>query len=212
MSKTVLSRGETEDRREDSASPNLRVKKYDRATLLAALESHAAFDQTEETARLGILFFLRHCPTNPYARETLEGHITASAWITDPDGENAVLLHHRKLERWLQPGGHCDGDADVFAAALRETAEETGIVPLTAESAPFHLDMHAIPARGAEPAHIHYDIRFRLTADPAVPLTLSEESFALRWFPVADIANGTVPDTDASVRALARKTQEGRKK
>lgn len=115
-------------------------------------------------------------------RTCLEGHLTASAWIVDAARERTLLTHHRKLDRWLQLGGHVDGEADLAAAALREAREESGLTRLRLVSPEIlDVDRHRIPARGAEPEHWHYDVRFLIEADPAEPLAISSESKDLAW-------------------------------
>ena len=136
-------------------------------------------------------------------RTCLEGHFTGSAWVVSADGMRALLLHHRKLGRWLQPGGHADGDGDLAGVALREAEEETGLRGLTVEPGIFDLDRHRIPARGAEPGHWHYDVRFVVHANEDEAFVVSEESHALAWRPVREIADD--PAIDESVRRLARK-------
>jgi 8-oxo-dGTP pyrophosphatase MutT (NUDIX family) len=138
-------------------------------------------------------------------RTCAPGHITASAWITD--GDRALLTHHRKLDRWLQLGGHVDGEVHVEQAALREAQEESGmsafeLVRWQPDLVPLDLDVHRIPARGSEPAHDHWDVRFWLRAAAGQALVLSDESHALRWFLPADLARITEED---SVLRLARK-------
>ncbi len=122
-----------------------------------------------------------------FERSCVPGHVTGSAWVVSHDGARFLLTHHRKLGRWLQLGGHSDGDPDTAAVALREASEESGIVGLTLAAIdgvvqPLDLDAHEIPARGDEPAHIHWDVRFLVVAPPADTLTVSDESLALRWF------------------------------
>jgi 8-oxo-dGTP pyrophosphatase MutT (NUDIX family) len=140
---------------------------------------------------------------DPFRRERPEGHFTGSAWVVSADGERALLLHHRKLDIWVQPGGHADGDGDLAAVALREAEEETGLPGLRLEGGVFDLDRHEIPARGAEPAHYHYDVRFVVRAGHDEAFVVSEESHALAWLPVCDIADD--PHADESVRRMARK-------
>lgn len=138
-------------------------------------------------------------------RTCLEGHLTGSAWIVSPDRTQVLLVHHRKLNRWLQPGGHADGDSDLAAVARREAWEETGVAaPRLARPDLFDFDRHRIPARGAEPEHWHYDFRFLIEADPAAPVVVSEESHEVKWFPLADIGSLT---SEASLLRLAHKTQ-----
>ena len=139
-----------------------------------------------------------------FERACTLGHVTASAWIVDAERTHVLLTHHRKLGRWLQLGGHVDGDADVRAGALREAREESGLSHLRfVRDGIYDLDVHRIPARGAEPAHEHYDVRFALEADRDEPLRPSAESKALAW--VALDALDAV-EADESVLRLARKT------
>ena len=93
------------------------------------------------------------------------GHFTGSAWLVSQDGQRVLLTHHRKLDRWLQLGGHADGDADLARVALREAQEESGLAGLAVEREIFDLDRHRIPARGDEPEHWHYDVRFVVRAN-----------------------------------------------
>ncbi|MFA6563026.1 MAG: NUDIX hydrolase [Verrucomicrobiia bacterium] len=118
-----------------------------------------------------------------FLRLSFPAHFTGSALVVSTDGQRALLHHHRKLDRWLQFGGHCDGDEDVLHVAQREAREESGIAGLAAASAqPFDLDIHEIPANGGEPAHFHYDVRYMFIAQKNAAGTVSEESHALRWF------------------------------
>ena len=128
-----------------------------------------------------------------------------SAWSVDRSGRAAVLLHHRKLDRWLQPGGHADGDPDVRAVAWREAREETALASLVpATEAVYDVDVHDILARGAEPAHKHYDVRFAFFADRDETPPGNLESHAVRWVDLADLDRYAV---DGSVRRLAAKTR-----
>jgi 8-oxo-dGTP pyrophosphatase MutT (NUDIX family) len=123
--------------------------------------------------------FLRSCST---------GHLTGSAWVVDPARTQVVLTHHRKLDRWLQLGGHADGDPDLLAVALREAREEAGLAHLRPLGvAPFDVDRHRIPARGTVEEHWHYDLRFLIEAHPAEPLVASDESHAVAWVPLCEV-------------------------
>jgi 8-oxo-dGTP pyrophosphatase MutT (NUDIX family) len=124
---------------------------------------------------------------NCFERTCLPGHITASAWIVSADHEQFLLTHHRKLGRWLQLGGHADGETDALAVALREAREESGMERFEAlspdpECPILDVDVHRIPAFGTEPAHDHHDVRFLLVAGAGQPLRISDESHDLRWF------------------------------
>ena len=114
------------------------------------------------------------------------GHITASCWILSADHKSALLTHHAKLGRWLQLGGHADGDPDPFSVALREAREESGMETFLEPSGqevplPLDIDIHQIPARGEEAAHLHHDLRYLLIAGPDQALQISAESKDLRW-------------------------------
>ena len=174
-----------------------------RETLLEELRAHAAADDREAAMRERLVAFVTAQP-GAFERELAVGHVTASAWIVDPSRTRALLTHHRKLGKWLQLGGHADGDADLRAAALREAREESGLRSLRfASTAIYDVDVHAIPARPGEPAHEHYDVRFALEADPAEPLVVSAESKELAWIPLDALERY---GADESVLRLARKT------
>jgi 8-oxo-dGTP pyrophosphatase MutT (NUDIX family) len=174
-----------------------------RADLLDELRAYAPADAREAAMRERLVAFVG-THRDAFARNLLIGHVTASAWITDPGRTRTLLTHHRKLGKWLQLGGHVDGDPDVRHGALREAAEESGLTSLRfASEAIYDLDVHAIPARGTEPPHEHFDIRFALEADPDEPLILSAESKELAWVPLEALARYGV---DESVLRLARKT------
>ena len=138
-----------------------------------------------------------------FVRENLEGHFTGSAWLVSADGERVLLTHHRKLGRWLQLGGHADGDMDLSRVALREAEEESGLTGLTVEPLPFDLDRHRIPARGGEPEHWHYDVRYVVRAGANEAFEVSEESHALAWRSIREIAEDA--SSDESLRRMARK-------
>jgi 8-oxo-dGTP pyrophosphatase MutT (NUDIX family) len=115
-------------------------------------------------------------------RTCLEGHLTGSAWVIDRARRKTLLTHHRKLGKWLQLGGHADGEEDLAAVALREAREESGLADVRLASPEIYdLDAHTIPARGSEPAHIHFDVRFLCEASSEAPLHVSDESHALAW-------------------------------
>lgn len=118
-----------------------------------------------------------------FHRSCFPAHFTGSALVVGADGARALLHHHRKLDKWLQFGGHCDGDEDVLRVAQREALEESGIEGLIVASAkPFDLDIHEIPAKDGEPAHWHYDVRFMFIAPENAQPVVSTESHELRWF------------------------------
>ena len=144
--------------------------------------------------------FLGSSPAT-FERRHAVGHFTGSAFVVSADGERTLLMHHRKLGLWVQPGGHADGDSDLAAVALREAQEETGLRGLTLEPGIFDLDRHAIPARRDEPEHFHYDVRFVVRAAAGEAFALNEESLALAWRAIGTVAAD--PQADASVRRMA---------
>jgi 8-oxo-dGTP pyrophosphatase MutT (NUDIX family) len=170
--------------------------------LRAALAAYTPAD-AEEAAHQAAMLAL--CDTAaPFARAQWEpGHFTASAFVLSPDSASLLLIFHEKLLRWLQPGGHVEPeDNDVYAAVLREVAEETGIhdaEPVGA--APFDLDVHVIPARKADPAHRHFDVRVLLRAR-TFDFTAATDALAAKWVPLGEVDR---VETDASVMRAVRK-------
>lgn len=140
---------------------------------------------------------------DPYLRERLAGHLTASSWLVDLCGRRVLLTHHRKLDRWLQLGGHADGDRDLARVALREAQEESGLDGLTLEGGVFDLDRHWIPGRGDVPGHWHYDVRYVVRAGANEDFVVGAESLDLAWRDIDAIADDS--DADPSLRRMARK-------
>src|SRR5690349_2107147 len=126
--------------------------------------------------------------SNCFERSLAVGHVTGSSWIIDERGTSALLTHHRKLNRWLQPGGHWEEDVSAFAIAKREAEEESGLTSLSPLSSEiFDIDVHLIPERHSEPEHLHYDVRFIFRADATEALTVSQESRSLAWMSMREI-------------------------
>ncbi len=132
-----------------------------------------------------------------------DGHITGSAWIVCPQRRRVLLTHHRKLKKWLQLGGHSDGDANTLRVATREAEEESGLRMKPLSEGMFDIDIHTIPARGDDPEHKHYDVRFLFEADDHAPLTISDESNDLRWVLIEELHNLT---SEESVLRMAHKS------
>ena len=174
-----------------------------RNSLHALLNSYTPADAAELEMLADIKSFVSANP-DCFERSLVTGHVTASGWIVSADKEHVLLMHHRKLDRWFQPGGHCDGDPDVVAVAVKEVEEETGLrnVKLLQEGV-FDVDIHLIPANSKDAAHNHYDIRFLFEADPAEELIINIESNDVKWIPVQEIKH--LNDSESIMR-MVRKT------
>jgi 8-oxo-dGTP pyrophosphatase MutT (NUDIX family) len=120
-----------------------------------------------------------------FERNLEAGHVTGSAWLVNKKETHVLLTHHRKLNKWLQLGGHAEGDADVLRVAMREVKEESGLEAIEPVSDRiFDIDIHQIPARGDEAAHYHYDIRYAMRATGGGGYVVSEESHDLGWIEI----------------------------
>ena len=179
-----------------------------RQAVLALLRVHVAraLDANEAAMAARNIRFVEE-RDDCFERSCLPAHLTGSAWVVDAARTRVVLTHHRKLDRWLQLGGHADGDADLLAVARREAEEEAGLsgLPLLGEGL-FDVDCHLIPARGPVPDHWHFDLRFAFEADPAVPLRISDESHDLAWVGLGEVARLTPSE---SMARMVRKTLVG---
>lgn len=175
----------------------------DRKSLTLALEQFQTNYKEEMDFVSSFLFLLQH--KDAYQRTHLPGHITGSAWIVDRNREFVLLTHHAKLNKWLQPGGHADGDENVLNVALREAEEETGVKHFTLiHHNIFDLDIHPIPARKDFGAHDHYDVRFLLEADMKDALVITEESHDLAWVPLKDLVKY---NDSSSLKRMAEKVR-----
>jgi 8-oxo-dGTP pyrophosphatase MutT (NUDIX family) len=143
------------------------------------------------------------CHSDCFSRELSVGHITGSAWVIDESGTRTLLTHHRKLNKWLQPGGHADGVSDVADVAMKEAEEETGLENLRLVArAIFDIDIHSIPQRKNEPQHFHYDCRFLIQCGSNDQYAISSESNDLAWVKMSELSDYT---TEVSVTRLADK-------
>jgi len=177
-----------------------------RARFLAQLERYAERfpDEGEVTARY-IEFVRTH--RDCFERTLKVGHVTGSAWVLDKARRRTLLTHHKKLDCWLQLGGHVDGNADVMESAAREAREESGIETLASVYPEiFDLDIHPIPARGDEPEHFHFDARFLFNATKTEDFVVSDESYELAWVPLEELGDYT---QEESIHRMAKKTPTG---
>jgi len=149
--------------------------------LIKKLARYTPSDTTEKFYKQKMLTFLAAHP-NCFERTLEEGHFTGSAWLENKDGSEVLLMLHTKLDRWMQLGGHCDGDSDILAVALKEAQEESGIMniePVMTDI--FDIDVHLIPASNKHVAHYHYDVRFLLRVTSNENFVQNSESKELRW-------------------------------
>jgi len=153
---------------------------------------------------------LCECGVRAFDRDNYApGHFTASAFVVDVTRTRLLLIRHRKLGLWLQPGGHVEADdSDLVDAALRELEEETGLEGAELLEPWFDLDVHPIPAWGATPGHAHHDVRVLLSA-ANTRTRLGKDVDDVAWFDLEELASVHGPlreglATDESVRRVAR--------
>lgn len=173
--------------------------------LAAARSTVAGFDPPDAQQQGIRDEILRFCDAHRDAlwRSCEPGHLTAAAVVVDPAGERVLLHLHRKFGRWLQLGGHCDGDGDLARVALREAHEESGIdgLALDTEAGVLDVDVHRVEPPG-EASHLHHDIAFLVRAPHGAVARMSDESLDLRWFTWEEAA--AIADEDRLRRLLSR--------
>jgi 8-oxo-dGTP pyrophosphatase MutT (NUDIX family) len=168
-------------------------------TVMLLLEGLGNLDSSQASVRDSMLAFAAQHP-DALHRSCQEGHFTGSAMVVEQGTGRVLLLFHTKLRKWLQPGGHTDGEAVMASTALREATEETGISGLRVFSDPIDLDIHEVRPP-SEPAHLHHDIRFLVLAPQGSLPVGNHESESLRWFTPDEAAE---LDVDESVLRLIR--------
>lgn len=175
-----------------------------REILLRQLSDYRnTFPEEAETIERFAAFL--HAREDAFLRSCGHGHVTGSAFIIDPSRSASLLVHHRKLDKWLQPGGHCDPGETAFQAALREAFEETGVTGTPASPGRlFDIDVHRIPARPDAPEHLHYDARYLLVAEPGAT-TLSHESHAVEW---VGLEEASIRNPERSIARMIAKVKK----
>lgn len=164
-----------------------------------ALSAYRGSDSREESYIQRFEALLQY--PNCYDRFLLSGHLTASCWVLNHDQSKVLLLHHAKLNKWLQPGGHADGDENLVRVAQKELEEETGLTDYSLVSEDiFDIDIHGIPERKGVLEHDHYDVRFLFRASASSTITKNHESNALEWVDLEDVPN------EASLQRMVAKT------
>ena len=169
-----------------------------RRKLLESLEIYSSFYEEEADLIKRFNVFLEG-NVNCFDRQNRVGHVTGSAWLLSPDHHHILLTHHKKLNRWLQLGGHSDGESDTLSVAIREAREESGLAVKVLENSIFDIDVHVIPQRKNEPKHLHFDVRFLLQALEK-NFVVSAESNDLQWVKIEDIPKYTAEESILRMR------------
>jgi len=172
-----------------------------RPELIAELKTYQTLFE-EERRFIPMFIDLLENHTNCFERSLLSGHITGSAWVLNDSFTKALFVHHTKLNRWLQPGGHADGNEDLRYVAEKELIEETGLT-VKPHRTIFDLDIHIIPARKDVPEHNHFDIRFYFIANERDQLELSEESSEVKWWELNDVPK-LISEDQSIIRMVAK--------
>lgn len=169
-----------------------------REAILKQLHDYQPTTEELDSQKQMIAFIEKH--SDCFERSLAIGHVTASAWLLDKTGKKALLMHHAKLNRWVQLGGHCDGDAFVLRVAIKEAKEESGIDAIEPVSENiFDIDIHEIPEKGPVKAHLHYDIRYLLQVKSDEVAQKNHESKELLWI------DNTLPTNRRSVVRMFEK-------
>jgi len=169
---------------------------------VAVIERYEPQETSQQRCKAAVLDFIG-LHEDALHRSCAPGHLTASCWVVNHEGNRGLILYHAKIKRWVQPGGHADGDANLAAVALREATEETGIENLEVWTAPVDIDIHLFVNRAqVEPDHLHHDLRFVVRAPPGAHFSGNHESEELRWVETAEL-DSTKLDLDVSTVRLA---------
>jgi 8-oxo-dGTP pyrophosphatase MutT (NUDIX family) len=169
------------------------------------LESYHPSDLHEIRFRRSMIQFLEHNKEAAFHRSTKSAHFTASAWVLNQAKTAVLLIKHAKLNKWLQPGGHADGETDLLMVAQKEVREETGLDNITlANKNIFDIDIHSIPKSSAgEAAHEHYDVRYAFICTDKAEVLINHESTAFRWIQLQDMSKFT---NNSSILRMANKS------
>jgi len=178
--------------------------KIEIGNIINNLNNYQCYDELEKTHINFVLNFIKNHKSN-IGRENNYGHLTASAWIINKDKTKVLLIEHKKLNRWLQPGGHVENsDNSLFDAAYREAKEETNLKSITPLSKDvFDIDVHLIPGRKKEKEHYHLDVRYCFFANEKEILKLSSEVKNVKWFLLSEF---TKIENESSITRMIKKT------
>lgn len=142
-----------------------------------------------------------------FLRTNYSGHFTASAWILNEKRDKALMTHHKKLNMWLQLGGHADGNTDLLDVARREVFEESGIRKIRLlDHGIFDVDIHSVPKFKEQPSHKHFDVRFIFEAnEDNKKIRFNQESHNVLWIKLDEIKNYS---SEVSIRRMIEKTKK----
>lgn len=181
--------------------------KMHRQQILNLLENYQKskwFQECEKSLTKEFIHFI-NSNSRCFERSLKTGHLTASCWLWNYDQTACLFTHHKKLNKWLQLGGHADGDSDLLKVALKEAVEESGIAQIeVVDPQIFDLSIHQIPENAKESAHLHYDVRFILKVAQNLPFTISDESNDLKWIGVEEMTSAYL---DPSILKMRNKIQ-----
>ena len=142
-----------------------------------------------------------------FLRTNYSGHFTASAWILNEKRDKALMTHHKKLNMWIQLGGHADGNTDLLNVARREVFEESGIEKIRLlDEGIFDVDIHLVPKFKDQPSHKHFDIRFIFEANENnKEISFNHESYNVLWIKLEEIKNY---NSEVSIKRMIEKTKK----
>lgn len=171
--------------------------------LLNLISNYTSSFEEESIFKLKFLELLKD--SDCFLRSRLAGHLTASCWVTNSSYSKVLLLHHAKLNKWLQPGGHADGDEDLINVAQKELQEETGLVQVRIfNDQIFDLDIHLIPLKKDIPEHFHFDVRFQFITDNINDIKKNHESIDLKWVNLEEVQD--LCENEKSIMRMVEKT------
>ena len=154
--------------------------------ILKIIKTYRPINPAQKEIQDKFILFIENNP-DCLLRSNLKGHLTASAFVMDLKTQQVLLIHHKKLDKWLQPGGHCDGDADLLRVAIKEVFEETGLKIQANGQSIKGLDIHIIPEYKGIPEHKHYDVRYIFESDSSLPLIQNHETTGIQWINLEDL-------------------------
>ncbi len=170
--------------------------------MLQEFQLYQAYDELEAQHQQKLIDLIKTSPDPLDADRFDPGHATGSVWIVDPVRRQVAMIFHRKLKRWLQPGGHAELDEpNLKVAALREAQEELGLQLDFEQASLFDIDVHLIPG-GRYPEHWHFDVRYLCLCE-VQPLTPESEDSPAQWFDLDDLA---ASEQDAGLTRMIKKT------